>query len=216
MGSGKAKIRLTHYPPEVYEPSDDTFALADALEESAPLWTKSPPTLCVEVGCGSGFVTATIALLLRQAGCVSLQIATDISSAALEATDRTLHAHEVEAVELIQADLVLPLLPQLKSCIDLLVFNPPYVVTPDEEVRRGGIASAWAGGRDGRLVIDRLLPLVGQLLSAEGHFFLVTVKDNRPEEILEMMFEQGLAGKVALQRSADEERLVILHCWRPT
>jgi release factor glutamine methyltransferase len=40
------------------------------------------------------------------------------------------------------------------------VFNPPYVPTPDEEVRRTGIAQAWAGGRHGRVIIDKLLPLV--------------------------------------------------------
>lgn len=41
------------------------------------------------------------------------------------------------------------------------IFNPPYAPTPHEEVNRGGIASAWAGGDRGRVVIDRVLAQVG-------------------------------------------------------
>jgi release factor glutamine methyltransferase len=63
----------------------------------------------------------------------------------------------------------------------LLLFNPPYVPTPEEEVERGGIAAAWAGGWKGRRVIDRLIPLVPELLSENGEMLMVTVPDNDPK-----------------------------------
>lgn len=58
----------------------------------------------------------------------------------------------------------------------LQVFNPPYVPTPTGEIPSSqwkydedgcSISAAWAGGIRGREVVDRLLPLVMPLCSAD-------------------------------------------------
>lgn len=48
---------------------------------------------------------------------------------------------------------------------NLQLFNPPYVPTPDDEISKGGIAAAWAGGARGRVIIDRLLVQVSVSLT---------------------------------------------------
>ncbi len=47
---------------------------------------------------------------------------------------------------------------RLTKKIDVLIFNPPYVPTESNEIGGNGIEASWAGGIDGREVIDRLLP----------------------------------------------------------
>lgn len=43
-----------------------------------------------------------------------------------------------------------------------------------------GIEASWAGGKRGREVMDRVFPLVADLLSPGGLFYLVTIKENNP------------------------------------
>ncbi|KAJ6662478.1 hypothetical protein lerEdw1_011892 [Lerista edwardsae] len=140
---------------------------------------------------------------LRSAGC------TDINPMASLCTVETAVRNNVD-IQPIVTDLVTGLLPRLHSHVDLLLFNPPYVVTPSAEIHSHGIEAAWAGGKNGREVLDRLIPLVSDLLSAKGLFYLVTIKENNPDEIIEILQQCGLRGNKTLSRQAGEESLSVL------
>ena len=103
------------------------------------------------------------------------------------------------------ADLLRGLDPRLQGAVDLLVFNPPYVPTDPEELRRDGLARAWAGGARGREVVDRLLPGVARLLAPGGRFYLIALPQNGPAEILDALRAQGLVADEVGTRRADEE-----------
>ncbi|XP_021405874.1 methyltransferase HEMK2 isoform X3 [Lonchura striata] len=77
-------------------------------------------------------------------------------------------------------------------------------------VKSCGIEASWAGGKQGREVMDRVFPLVPDLLSPGGLFYLVTIKENNPDEILEIMKKSGLKGTQVLSRQAGQEMLTIL------
>ncbi|XP_048202318.1 methyltransferase N6AMT1 [Perognathus longimembris pacificus] len=189
---------------DVYEPAEDTFLLLDALEAAAD--ELAGVEICLEIGSGSGVVSAFLASMI---GPQALYMCTDINPEAAACTLETARCNKVQ-IQPIITDLVKGLLPRLKEKVDLLVFNPPYVVTPPEEVGSQGIEAAWAGGRDGREVMDKFFPLASDLLSPRGLFYLVTIKENNPEEILKMLKTKGLQGTTALSRQAGQEILSVL------
>uniref|UniRef100_A0A673BFX2 Methyltransferase HEMK2 n=1 Tax=Sphaeramia orbicularis TaxID=375764 RepID=A0A673BFX2_9TELE len=191
---------------EVYEPAEDSFLLIDALEKDAEMLQLKSPCVCLEVGSGSGVVSAFLASVV---GPSALYICTDVNPAAAQCTAMTASCNGV-SLQPVLTDLVECLLPWLSGKVDVLLFNPPYVVTPSEEVGSKGIEAAWAGGKRGREVTDRFLPLVAQLLSKKGLFYLVTIAENNPEEIIRLLQECGLRGESCLSTRAGNERLCIL------
>jgi release factor glutamine methyltransferase len=160
---------LSHLGPsdfeKVYEPSDDTFLLVDVLAADADFLRSLSAGLCVEVGCGSGCVVTHLATLLPPRS--AWLLGGDVNRDALQATAATA-ARNAASVQPVQMDLLTALRPGL---VDVLVFNPPYVPTSDEELQSAlqtaDISAAWAGGPRGRLVLDRLLPRLGALLAAQ-------------------------------------------------
>uniref|UniRef100_A0A2I3TCV1 Methyltransferase HEMK2 n=1 Tax=Pan troglodytes TaxID=9598 RepID=A0A2I3TCV1_PANTR len=168
---------------DVYEPAEDTFLLLDALEAAAAELARVE--ICLEVGSGSGVVSAFLASMI---GPQALYMCTDINPEAAACTLETARCNKVH-IQPVITDLVKGLLPRLTEKVDLLVFNPPYVVTPPQEVGSHGIEAAWAGGRNGREVMDRFFPLVPDLLSPRGLFYLVTIKENNPGGITEVNFQ---------------------------
>ncbi|KAM4676029.1 LOW QUALITY PROTEIN: methyltransferase N6AMT1 [Discoglossus pictus] len=112
---------------DVYDPAEDTFLLIDALEQDAEE-LQSRVKICLEVGCGS-VVSAFTASLIGKC----FYLCTDINPLAASCTLETAQTNKVN-IEPIITDLVGGLLPRLQGKVDLLVFNPPYVVTSSEEV----------------------------------------------------------------------------------
>uniref|UniRef100_A0A2K6DVK5 Methyltransferase HEMK2 n=1 Tax=Macaca nemestrina TaxID=9545 RepID=A0A2K6DVK5_MACNE len=148
----------------VYEPVEDAFLLLDAIQVAA-----------AELA-GVEILSAFLASMI---GPQALYMCTDINPEAAACTLETASCNKVH-IQPVITDLV-------KEKVDLLVFNPPYVVTPPEEVGSHGIETAWVGGRNGREVTCRFFPLVPALLSPKALFYLVTIKEDNPEEILKIV-----------------------------
>eukprot|EP00271_Cylindrocystis_brebissonii_P014443 TRINITY_DN3579_c0_g1_i11.p1 TRINITY_DN3579_c0_g1~~TRINITY_DN3579_c0_g1_i11.p1 ORF type:complete len:224 (+),score=13.63 TRINITY_DN3579_c0_g1_i11:597-1268(+) len=212
-----AEICLTARHPEVYEPCDDSFALVDAFHADAQFLFDLAPTICLEIGCGSGYVITSLALILSRLGRNRVQLlATDINPFAPLVTQRTLRSHSVDSFDIVRTSLCASLLDRLEGNVDVLLFNPPYVPTPSTEVGRAGISAAWAGGFKGREVLDQVLPHVGKLLSPSGCFYLLAVEENDIEELCALMKAQGLDSRSLIKRTTEEESLSVLKFSRKT
>ena len=168
---------------------------------------------CLEIGCGNGYVITSLALMLKDELPQAQFFATDINLHATATTRSTLEAHGVTA-EVVATDIASGLHRRLNGIVDLVVVNPPYVPTPEEEVGCSGITASWAGGENGRRVIDRILLVVDQLLSGNGWLYLVTLLENNPSEICREMRAKGYGSKILLQRSTQEETLQVIKLWR--
>ncbi|CAG8571729.1 11109_t:CDS:2 [Ambispora gerdemannii] len=195
----------------VYEPAEDTFLFMDALEKDANLIKEQvKPSICLEIGSGSGCISTFLGQLLGDSS-KSLILCTDINPYASQITLKTGKSNMIQ-LDPILTDLTSGLLPRLRHSVDILCFNPPYVVTPSEEVNSSNlIEKAWAGGVDGREVIDRTLPLVDELLSARGVFYLLVISENKPDDIRIIMQERyKFQSEVVLSRLSGREKEIIL------
>mmetsp|Transcript_33664 Transcript_33664/g.108735 ORF Transcript_33664/g.108735 Transcript_33664/m.108735 type:complete len:244 (-) Transcript_33664:385-1116(-) len=202
----------------VYEPSDDTFLLLDALASDVACLRGQLPGVCLELGSGSGAVITGLSQILSRAGVpgsAAALMATDLNPAANAASARTAAANGA-SVQVLNMDLLHALRP---GVIDVLVFNPPYVPTSLEEAVQGqssaDLYAAWAGGPKGRVVLDRLLPTIGALLSPSGVFYLLGVRDNDPDD-LARYFEAHfhMHPVIIAERRAQNERLFVMRVSR--
>ena len=195
---------------KVYEPSEDSYLLLDTL--SSPLEAQflterfgsshdaeSVTPLILEVGTGSGvvlaFVTANAQRIFGRKDVLAM--GTDVNAFACQAARRTV-LRACEPInskqtsffsDTITADLANPI---RNGCVDVLMFNPPYVPTPDvlplvtdaiptvfEDGTSGLdlfardsylLSLSYAGGVDGMEVTDRLLKLLPNALNSRNRW----------------------------------------------
>ena len=187
----------------------------------------------MEIGTGSGVPITYLAKQLlaekprpvpeSDGNCVFSVIATDLNPLALEfarktatengviASDSEINTVSIQSIDFVECDLATPLLEDRDGAIDVLLFNPPYVPTDDSEVSGNGIEISWAGGTDGRLVVDRALPQIAKLLRKKtGVCYMITVDDNLPAELATILREEhGLQMVPLVRRRARNEYLSV-------
>ncbi|KAH8403252.1 hypothetical protein KR222_008978 [Zaprionus bogoriensis] len=198
----------------VYEPAEDSFLLLDALEADLEFLDALQPRLCLEIGSGSGVIITALAKRLAHS---ALCLATDINPRACDATRRTAE-HNGARVGSVRCSLADAL---RQRCVDVLLFNPPYVVTSDEELygqqagaEHNNLVYAWAGGKDGRRVTDILLEQLDDILSPRGVLYLLLLRENKPDEIIKQLTSCKFRAVKHMERRIPGEHLYILKVTR--
>lgn len=165
-------------------------------------------------------------------------LCTDINMAAARCTRETGERNQVRhlrmltlltCLESVLTSTLDAMMPRIEGIVDLLLFNPPYVVTPDEEERleqsKAGLGGALAGGIHGTQLIDNMIRhgVIERVLSPGGRFYLVAIRANDPPALVAALQARGLQVEVCvpthtqivLQRRAHREQLFILRAIRP-
>jgi len=226
----------SHISPDdaIYPPSEDSYLLLDALSlpsEAQFLACRFPPTspspLLVELGTGSGivsaFLTAHASIIFSRKDVISVGI--DVSVIANKATNTTIetacrdhHATAGMFCGSVTADLTSALRSKM---VDILVFNPPYVPSEelpslqplhtDEQSDDYLLSLTYAGGAMGMEITDRLLKSLDEVLSDRGVLYLLLCKSNKPQEVAERVRSTGWVMDLVVERRAGWE---VLSIWR--
>jgi release factor glutamine methyltransferase len=183
--------RRPHLPvlcgPGVYPAQRDTWLLADVLRREL-LDSPVPPRRVLELCSGAG------ALALVAAGFPGTDVtAVDCSRRAL--ANAWVNARRLgRRVRVRHGDLTAPV---VGNRYDLVVANPPYVPTFDDQLPTRGVMRAFDGGRDGRVVLDRVCDEAPDVLAPGGRLLLVHSGVNGVDETLRRLRSQGLDAEVA-------------------
>lgn len=188
----KGIIIYTH--PNVYEPAEDTFLLAENLD------IKRRDEV-LEIGTGTGLVAVTAAQRSRKV------TATDINEDAIRCATKNTIANRTYNVELRKGNLFEPV---GNEKFDLILFNTPYLPTKEDEKFDDEINAAWDGGADGRAIIDKFLEEVKDHLNEGGRVQLVQSSLSDNEKTIHKLEEMGFEASVTASEKCFFEEIVVI------
>ncbi len=179
-------------PSQIYQVEEDTVFLLGAAREEVRCGD-----LVLEIGTGTGHIAVALSGITKV-------VATDINPHA------TRYAHK-RGVEVIRADLF----KGISGKFDLIIFNPPYLPTSNEERIDDWLEYALDGGESGRTVIERFISQVSPVLAPGGRILLLISSLTGEEEVQCIWRESGFDVR-EVRRTAIEggEELIVFRCTR--
>ena len=181
--------------PEVYEPAEDTFLLAENLEAK-------PDGKVLDIGTGSGILAVLSALKGAQV------VAVDINPRAVRCAKLNAEVNDVsEKVDIVCGDLFGPL--TREGLFDVVLFNAPYLPTEDDEPE-DWLNYAWTGGRTGRQIIDRFIEHVPGYLTGGGRVLLVQSTLSDVSRTIKELAERGFKTRIRGECKAAFETITLV------
>jgi release factor glutamine methyltransferase len=183
----------------VYEPDEDSFLLAEKM-------TVTEDDAVLDMGTGCGILAVLAAEKAKSV------LAVDINPYAIECANRNAEMNGTKKkIEFRHGDLFQPI--KQNGKFSLILFNSPYLPSePDEE--RSWIGKAWAGGPNGRTVIDRFVIDAPNFLAAGGKIQLVQSSLSDMNRTIQMFSERNLRTMVIAQVKVAFESIVLVEAKR--
>jgi release factor glutamine methyltransferase len=179
----------------VYEPAEDTFLLAENMKV-----TKDDIVLDMGTGCG------ILAILAAQK--TKKVIAIDINPYAIECATKNAEINcKKEKIEFRVGDLFQPTRHGEKFSV--ILFNSPYLPSEKDE-EKSWIGKAWAGGPNGRKVIDRFIINAQNVLAENGKILLIQSSLSDIDKTLEMFSENNLLARIISNVKVPFEEIVLI------
>jgi len=190
----KARIKLGD-TDLVYEPAEDSFLLADAALKEA-----KPGMRILEIGTGSGFVSAVLLANLKE-----------IRLVATEINPHAARCAKMNGIEVIRTDLFRGIKSKNpETLFDLILFNPPYLPTSEEEKVPGWLNYAFDGGISGRDTLEKFLDEVRDYLKPGGEVLVLISSITGLDAVKEKMETLGFAVEVVARKKVSFEELIVV------
>ncbi len=181
--------------PEVYEPSEDTFELLEAI-------TLPEKASVLELGTGCGL----IALACAQRG--ASVVCTDVNPHAVQLARHNYEKNRSKvqgSFEVRTGDLFDPL--NTTETFDVIVFNPPYLPTTKGERVGGWFDVATDGGTDGLTVTRRFIKELPRHLKTPGSAYFIFSSLSPKKRLETYISHSKLHYEIVQTRWFNDERL---------
>lgn len=189
-------------------PRPETEELVELVLACETLRQAAEPVI-VDVGTGSGCIAIALALSWPPARI----LATDISAEALGlARHNAQRCGVADRIQFIRGDLLAEIADDSANAV---VANLPYVRSSDwarlpREIREHEPRDALDGGKDGLVLISRLVPEAVRVLKSQGWLFLEIGEDQAPE-VSELMRQAGFVEVYVRKDLSGLPRFVVGH-----
>lgn len=183
---------------KVYEPSDDSFLLAENLKINSD-------DEVLEIGTGSGIIAIHASKIAKNV------IATDISYDALELAEKNIKTNDIKNITLLFGNLFEPLKKEMKNRkFDVILFNTPYLPTDECEILEDNLNYAFDGGLDGRKIITPFLNQVKDYLTENGKIQMIQSSLSNIEETISKLEELGFESEITAKEKFFFEEIVLI------